>query len=333
MQKSVKKMLAVSAAITAGTMAVAAFVLFGSGNAAQAQVAAAVDAGAWDHRGPITGTMHMTGTKPFTGTHVIPGFALTETKVISVAPGSPAATAGIVVGDVIVKVDDVDASPMALNKAVMDKTPGDTISLVVKDASGASRTLEVTLAENPNRAGVAYLGIEMAGRGRKGGGSGRGPGNFGGWDQQGQQGQRTQPDQQGQNSQPNQQNPRGQRGQGAQGGFAQVLPDGVDAGILVMNVTANSPAAAAGLTGRDVIIAVNGSAPTGVQAFVDSIGAMKVGDKVTLKIYRPSDQTTSEISVTLGESATTKGKAFMGVTLNGRMIQRNPVQQPVGTGA
>lgn len=318
MQKSVKKMLAVSAAITAGAMAVAAFALFGGGNAAQAQTAAAPDAGVWDHRGPITGTMHMTGTKPFTGTHMGRGFAMTETLVMNVADGSPAATAGIVAGDSIVKVDDAEASPMALNKAVMDKNPGDAISLVVRNADGATRSLEITLAENPNRAGVAYLGIEMDGRGGKGG---RGDMGRGGW-----QGQQPMPNQKA----PSQQNPRGQRGQG---GFGQVLPDGVDAGILVMNVTKDSPAATAGLTSRDVIVAVNGQAPTSVQAFVDAIGAMKVGDKVTLKIYRPSDASSSELSVTLGESATTKGKAFMGVTLNGRMIQRNPAQQPVGTGA
>lgn len=331
MQKSMKKMLMLSAAVTTGVMAVAALALFGSGSPAQAQTAASPEASAWDHRGPITGTMRMTGTKPFTGTRIMPGFNLTETLVMRVDEGSPAATAGIVAGDTILKVDDAAASPMALQKAIKDKNPGDTISLLVRNADGATRTLEITLADNPNRAGEAYLGIAMGGRGGKGG-----RGGMGGWEQGEQgmpqmpRGQRGQGDQNTQPTQPNQQTPGGR---GQRGGFAQALPDGYDAAIMIVNVTANSPAANAGLASRDLIVAVDGKAPTSAQAFVDAIGAKKVGDKVALKVYNPADQTTKDITVTLGESATTKGKAFMGVTLNGKLIQRIQAQEPVGAGA
>jgi S1-C subfamily serine protease len=129
--------------------------------------------------------------------------------------------------------------------------------------------------------------------------------------------------------QPNQQTPGGRA---PRGGFGQILPDGVDAGILIMNVTANSPAAAAGLTSRDLIVAVDGNAPASVQAFVDAVGAKKAGDKITLKVYNPADQTSKDITVTLAENPSAKGKAYMGVTLNGRMIERSTTQ-PQGTGA
>jgi S1-C subfamily serine protease len=83
--------------------------------------------------------------------------------VRSVAAASPAAAAGLQAGDVISAIDGqaVD-DPQALVDAITARQPGDTITLTVT-RMGATEPLEieVTLGENPETAGKAYLGVTI----------------------------------------------------------------------------------------------------------------------------------------------------------------------------
>jgi putative serine protease PepD len=67
-------------------------------------------------------------------------------QVAAVQPNSPAATAGLKVGDVIVGLDNTQVGSSAeLVAALGDHSPGDKVAVAVDDAAGAERTLTVAL--------------------------------------------------------------------------------------------------------------------------------------------------------------------------------------------
>jgi serine protease Do len=78
-----------------------------------------------------------------------------------VAENSPAQTAGLQPGDVITAVNDAPVDgPDALAAAIGQHEPGDVVSLTVARAgSQEALKIEATLAENPDAAGQAYLGV------------------------------------------------------------------------------------------------------------------------------------------------------------------------------
>ncbi len=104
---------------------------------------------------------------------------VTQTVVMAVTAGSPAATAGIKVGDVISAVDGKAITAFDdVSNAVMAKKPGDPLTLDIQTGNAAKRAVVVTLGSVQDRAGVAYLGVRLAapqaassGRGKPG----RGP--------------------------------------------------------------------------------------------------------------------------------------------------------------
>jgi S1-C subfamily serine protease len=61
--------------------------------------------------------------------------------IVGVIPGSPAASAGLQPGDVIMKLNDetIDSSP-SLTEAIADLSPGDTIHLEVRNSEGVRST-------------------------------------------------------------------------------------------------------------------------------------------------------------------------------------------------
>lgn len=75
------------------------------------------------------------------------------------APGSPAATAGLAVGDVITALDDTAvATRTQLVDAIVSHMPGDTVRLVF-ERDGVRRSASVVLAGNPADESVAFLGV------------------------------------------------------------------------------------------------------------------------------------------------------------------------------
>ncbi len=73
----------------------------------------------------------------------------------------------------------------------------------------------------------------------------------------------------------------------------------VDHGVLIVNMTTNSAAAAAGLKPGDVIVQVDSTTVTDIQSLSDALLSKSPGEKVTVKAYRGSQQLT--FNVTLGE--------------------------------
>lgn len=107
------------------------------------------------------------GTMPFFGPQGLP-FQLPEgvtegAIVVEVVTDSPAAKSGLQTGDIITAVDgEAVSGPEALVSAVQAHEPGDQISLTVY-SSGAdqAKSITVTLGENPDSAGQAYMGIRI----------------------------------------------------------------------------------------------------------------------------------------------------------------------------
>jgi hypothetical protein len=102
--------------------------------------------------------------------HHIPGGEAMQGAIIRhVAEDSPAAAAGLRRGDVIVALEgDPIEGPRDLIDAIAERKPGDRVTLMVyrsddkKDEEG-EREVEVTLAEHPDEAGRAYLGVRIGG--------------------------------------------------------------------------------------------------------------------------------------------------------------------------
>jgi serine protease Do len=70
-------------------------------------------------------------------------------------------------------------------------------------------------------------------------------------------------------------------------------------GIIVGRVEDDSPAAEAGLQGKDIIVSLNENKIRDWASFRTSIAAFKPGDEITLGIIRDGDN--MELAVTLGE--------------------------------
>lgn len=76
---------------------------------------------------------------------------------------SPASAAGLRRGDIVTAADDQTvATAQDLIDILAQHRPGDSIPLEVQRAGQrATRTVEVELGEHPDRAGAAYLGVEL----------------------------------------------------------------------------------------------------------------------------------------------------------------------------
>lgn len=75
--------------------------------------------------------------------------------------------------------------------------------------------------------------------------------------------------------------------------------EGIPVGCRIQGLTAGAPAEQAGLKVGDVIVEVDGRTVTGNSDVVSYVGALKVGDKVTFKVYR--DGSYLSISVIVGD--------------------------------
>jgi serine protease Do len=203
-------------------------------------------------------------------------------------PDSPAAQAGLQQGDEIVSVDgqalDADHN---LTDLITSHAPGDQVALEVVQSGGETVTMNVILGQNPDSEGVAYLGVQYTASPRfdlpmNGIMPLPNPGDY---------------------------------------QFNQMPffpPDGrVSQGVIVRGVTAGSPADSAGLKQGDVIAAVDGEPVSSPQALSDAVSGHEPGDRITLTVYRSSDQQVVTIDVTLGPHPDQEGRAYLGVSIGG----------------
>jgi serine protease Do len=85
----------------------------------------------WDRLAKSEAWGHFPGHEPYIGVRGEQG--ATDAKIASVVPDSPAAKAGLLAGDVVLKIDDLDLTDFSsLSAAVRERQPGDRVKLVVK---------------------------------------------------------------------------------------------------------------------------------------------------------------------------------------------------------
>jgi membrane-associated protease RseP (regulator of RpoE activity) len=117
---------------------------------------------------PFSDTLFFQGPgMPFSHTMALPtmpALPFGDFLIHAVAEDSPAERAGLLPGDIITAVNGTALeSPFAVIEAVDAADPGDSLTLTVLGESGEERSVTVTLGEDPQRAGAAYLGVNSGG--------------------------------------------------------------------------------------------------------------------------------------------------------------------------
>lgn len=205
--------------------------------------------------------------------------------VVAVIDDSPADEAGIPRGAVITAVDgEAIDGPSELRRAIRRHAPGDTVTLSLRDESGAERTVEVTLGETDRKAvrleRFAFRGLpegfeerfEKALEGFDGEWIAKG--TPGAW--------------------------LGVELLSPSAGVREALGGPADAGVLVNEVVKDSPADKGGLKAGDLIIAVDGTPVSTVHDLRRILGKHQPGDTIRLELVRRGSRRT--VDVALGES-------------------------------
>ncbi|HEY4688228.1 MAG TPA: PDZ domain-containing protein [Anaerolineae bacterium] len=90
---------------------------------------------------------------------------LTGAVIVEVVSGGPADKAGLKAGDRILAVDGTDLAPdQDLAQIIKSHKPGDTLTLKIERPGEEARDVTVTLGENPDAEGEAYLGVKYGPR-------------------------------------------------------------------------------------------------------------------------------------------------------------------------
>jgi S1-C subfamily serine protease len=97
--------------------------------------------------GKSSATVHV-GPTAFLGIEIDPGNG--NELIAGVLPGGPAASAGLVPGDVITAIDGrTVSSPNAISSLLLSEKPGKRVSVAYYDESGTSETAVVVLGSGP----------------------------------------------------------------------------------------------------------------------------------------------------------------------------------------
>ena len=91
---------------------------------------------------------------------------------------------------------------------------------------------------------------------------------------------------------------------------------GMMEGAFIVEVTADGPAAKAGIAAHDVIIKLDGVAVTSPRQVVDAVGAHKPGDTMVVTLFHRADGKQTEITVTLGQNPKDAAKAWLGMSMS-----------------
>jgi S1-C subfamily serine protease len=115
--------------------------------------------------------------------------------------------------------------------------------------------------------------------------------------------------------------------------FGEGMPGpGMMAGARVAEVSANSPAAKAGIKPRDLITRVEGVTVSNPQQVVDAVSKHKPGDTMVVTISRRAQDKDSDVTVTLGQNPGDASKAWMGLSMSSFTGGRGPAWDNDGGG-
>lgn len=245
---------------------------------------------------------------------VVP-FESSGVMITEVIADSPAEAAGLQVGDVITAVNDQEISTESpLADVIQGYKPGDEITLTVERQDEALQ-LTVELGENADDSNLPYLGVRYS----------PASGMFG-------RGERVIPFEKFPFQLPDGENmPFFGLPFNEMPGMPSELPEEVENGAVIVEVTPDSPAAAAGLQVGDVIVAAGDEAISGPDQLVDTIQSLKPGDELTLKLYRSAEDQPLEISVVLAENPDKDGQPYLGVRITEFTRLLDDSQNPGGS--
>jgi S1-C subfamily serine protease len=100
--------------------------------------------------------------------------------------------------------------------------------------------------------------------------------------------------------------------------FGRGMPGpGMMEGVLVAEVTPDSPAAKAGITQRDLITKVEGVGVSSPQQVVDAVSKHKPGDTLLVTVSAAAGGKDFDVTVTLAQNPGDASKAWMGLSLSG----------------
>jgi S1-C subfamily serine protease len=249
-------------------------------------------------RHPYLGVTPCFGLPAEPATTMALGMAQPGALIVEVVEDSPAAEADLEVGDLIVAIDGKELDfEIGLADLIAEYAPEDTVTLEVLSPGEEVREVSVKLGEHPEKAGLAYLGVQFQPAPRIGQfEGGRVP--FGG---------------------PYFEMPH------FEGDFDFEFPEiDFEGGAMVMRVADDSPAAAAGLMQGDIIAAVDDEPVDDPKTVVDAVAERGPGDELKLTVYRPEEDETLEVEVTLAERPDPEGDgaAYLGVFMGGVFAPR-----------
>jgi len=213
-------------------------------------------------------------------------------SVVEVLPDTPAEAAGLQMGDRITAVNGEEITPEnSLVDLLAAYQPGDEVTLTVERGDEEPFEVSVTLAEHPDDAGRAYLGVRV----------GVSPDVIIRKDPHGlplpEQLEELLP---------------------FEGKFEfqkpEDLPEGINRAILVVKVDEGSPAEEAGLERGDRITAIEGQPVKSPKDIEAALEARQPGDSLTLTVYPQGESEPREVTVILGEALSGGEGAYLGLS-------------------
>ena len=95
-----------------------------------------------------------------------------------------------------------------------------------------------------------------------------------------------------------------------------IRTDTAQKGAIVAEVTADGPAAKAGISAYDIVTAVEGTAVRSPLQILEALARHKPGDTMKLTVARASDGSLTEVTITLGASPRNPSQPYMGLTFD-----------------
>jgi S1-C subfamily serine protease len=256
-------------------------------------------------------------------------FALSGAVIVDVVPDSPADDAGLQAGDQVLSVDSEQvSSDQTLSDLISSHAPGDEVVLEIATPGEDPRNVAVTLGENPDQQGSAYLGVTyqpiqmmIGGQGIPFGESMGTPEDYEGFFQIFPHGYESEL-------------PEGFEWAFPEDGewgrrfkfdfpFPEGFPEGMLGAVIVHQVTPDSPADQAGLEAGTMITEINGEPVEEVEAFIDQVRSMDPGDQLSLTFILPGEDETTTIDIELGEDPDEAGQAYLGISVAGHFFKHH----------